>query len=178
MAEPFIGEIRMFGGNFAPLHWTFCYGQLLAIADQQALYSLIGTAFGGDGRSSFGIPDFRGRIPIHQGAGPGLTPRIRGQVFGQETVALTVDQIPAHQHAIQASTSAPEYDYPVGMVLGTPNDGSLLYTNPTALPSPNLSELADEAVSDAGSGGAHYNMMPTTCISFIIALKGIFPSRN
>jgi len=178
MADPYIGEIRMFGGNFAPLHWTFCYGQLLAIADQQALYSLIGTAFGGDGRTSFGIPDLRGRIPIHQGSGAGLTPRARGQLFGTETVTLTVEQIPSHQHSIQATTDAPEYDSPEGMVLGTPNDGSLLYTNPTAVPSPDLSELADVAVTAEGGGVAHNNMMPTMCVSFIIALQGIYPSRN
>ena len=106
MAQPYIGEIRMFGGNFAPLGWAFCDGQLLAIAQNDALFSLIGTTYGGDGQSTFALPDLRGRIPIHQGQGPLLTPRQIGETGGSETVTLTPAQLPTHTHRLASGSAA------------------------------------------------------------------------
>lgn len=118
MSDPFVGEIRMFAGNFAPRQWAFCNGQLMAISQNDALFSLLGTIYGGDGRSSFGIPDMRGRIPMHWGTGPGLTPRPIGQKMGVESVALTANQIPSHSHTMQASTDSVSSVNPTGTVLG------------------------------------------------------------
>lgn len=179
MVEPFLGEIRMFGGNYAPRNWALCAGQLLAIAEYQALFSIVGTAFGGDGRSSFGMPDLRGRIPVHQGTGIGLTPRARGAKYGYERIILSANQIPTHNHPMEVSGDAPDYSQPTGRVLGTPTDPTTtIYTDPAQEPSPAVVELADAAVTTAGSSQSHQNMMPSSCIQFIVALHGIFPSRN
>ncbi len=175
MAESFIGEIRMFGGNFAPLHWGFCNGQLLTIVQNSALFSLLGTAYGGDGRSSFGIPDMRGRIPVHHGTGPGLTPLNVGARYGLEVVTLTVSQIPFHSHAFQASKDSASSSSPSGTVLGSVGSPDAIYTQ---TPSTSTGEMNQDSVLNAGGTQSHSNMMGSQCVSFIISLAGTYPSRN
>jgi microcystin-dependent protein len=171
MAEPFIGEIRMFGGNFAPRGYAFCNGQLLAISQYDALFALIGTTYGGDGTSTFALPDLRGRVPIHQGSGPGLTPRTIGQSFGAESVALTAGQMAAHNHFQQASTNAVSAGSGPTTVPGTATLTAFYGSGP-------LVNMAATAVDIAGAGQPHNNVAPFQAISFIIALEGIFPARN
>lgn len=176
MSEPFVGEIRMFAGNFAPRGWAFCDGQLLAVSQNDALFSLLGTIYGGDGRTTFGLPDLRGRIPIHAGTGPGLSPRSLGARGGAETVTLNVNQasIPAHRHPLRAVAARANSGDPQGAVLGAA-DGNVYA--PAA--SPTLA-LAPESVGEHRFGGSqfHANVQPFLCIHFIIALFGIFPSRT
>ena len=176
MSEPFVGEIRMFAGTFAPRSWALCDGQLLAISQNNALFALLGTIYGGDGRTTFGLPDMRGRIPLHQGSGPGLTPRQIGSRGGSETVTLTANQLPAHTHAFQASDEAADAGYPAAAVVA--NTGATpTYYNP-ATPSAPDTDFPAGTLSNAGGGQAHSNVMPFLCINFIIALFGIFPSRS
>lgn len=173
MAEPFIGEIRMFGGNFAPLGWAFCNGQLLAIAQYDALYALIGTTYGGDGQTTFALPDLRGRIPIHMGTGGGLSPRTLGESSGTETVTLTSDQLPAHDHQFVGTTSAASAASPASALVATPTSVDLY--RPATIPASNM---APGAIGMAGGSQPHDNIQPFQCISFIIALEGIFPTQN
>ncbi|WP_020408657.1 phage tail protein [Hahella ganghwensis] len=175
MAESFIGEIRMFGGNFAPLHWGFCNGQLIAVTQNSALFSLIGAAYGGDGRSSFGIPDMRGRIPVHHGTGPGLTPLNVGNKYGVEEVTLTTSQIPSHSHPLQASKDSASSDSPTGMVLGSLVSPDAIYTMTS---STSTGVMNENSVLNAGGTQSHSNMMGYQCVSFIISLAGSYPSRN
>jgi len=171
MSNPFIGEIRMFGGNFAPVGWMFCEGQLLAIAENDALFNLIGTTYGGDGQETFALPDLRGRIPIHQGTGPGLSPRVLGEALGTEWVTLSKSQMPVHQHPLAASGQATLGD-PGGRLLG--NTGArFLYVDTE----PGLTMSSDAQVP-RGGGQPHTNVMPFQCVSFIISLFGIFPPRS
>ena len=176
MVQPFIGEIRMFGGNFAPLHWAYCYGTVMAVTDNEALFSLIGSAYGGDGRTSFALPDLRGRIPVHQGIGPGLTPRTLGSRYGTETVTLGATEIPAHSHPLQATTNSAQSSSPAGRVPAAVTEDEVLYSDPTD--ATRVLAFADEAVEPAGGGQAHTNLMPYLCINFIIALQGLYPARN
>lgn len=175
MSDPFIGEIRMFGGNFAPNGWAFCDGSMLAISQNDALFALIGTIYGGNGLTTFGLPDLRGRIPIHSGQGPGLSYQVIGQQLGSETTVLTVNQIPLHTHNIMASPS-------VGNSTGISNSaiaaGTIgrVYTNDTT--PANLGDMNAGTIVNAGGSQPHDNMMPYLCINFIIALWGIFPPRN
>lgn len=172
MSEPFVGEIRMFGGNFAPRGWAFCDGQLLAVSQNDALFSLLGTIYGGDGRTTFGLPDLRGRIPIHKGQGPGLSERRLGSKGGEEHVTLTTNQLASHTHEFMANTAAATDQSPQGRVLAQ-GVGTTFYSD--AAPDASLSSNAKMA-----SGGSqwHDNMMPSLCVSFIIALFGIYPSRH
>jgi microcystin-dependent protein len=174
--EPFLGEIRMFAGNFAPRGWALCDGQILPISQYDALFSLLGTMYGGDGRTSFGLPDLRGRAPIHAGSGPGLTPRPVGQKGGAETVTLTVNQLPAHSHQaqIKADSTVATSDNPQKALLAR-NAGS----TPQYGITPNTA-LSDSAVTitSAGGGQSHPNMQPFLTVNYIIALQGIYPSRN
>ena len=183
MSQPFLGEVRMFAGNFAPRSWMFCNGQLLAIAQYQALFSLLGTTFGGNGTTNFALPNLQSTIAVGEGTGPGLTPRVLGQTGGTETVTLTTSQIPSHMHALMASTTpavsggqAPS----ATVVLGTPSvTTGVLYTANTGSPAPSPGVLVGPSVSQMGGNQPHNNLMPTLCISFIIAAQqGIFPSRN
>ncbi len=172
MSEPFIGEIKMFAGNFAPRGYAFCDGQLLAVSQNDALFSLLGTIYGGDGRTTFGLPDMRGRLPIHAGNGPGLSPRSLGSKSGTETVTLTVNHLPSHSHVPKgADDTSPGVD-PSGKVAGHPV--SNIYRNPPD----NIINMADDAIGPAGGSGSHTNLMPFQCIHFIIALFGIYPSRS
>lgn len=174
MSEPFIGEIKMFAGNFAIRGWALCDGQLLTVSQNEALFSLLGTTYGGDGRTTFGLPDMRGRIPIHAGNGPGLTPRSIGAKFGTEHETVTANQLPNHTHTLQANTQAGAQGDAAG---GTPSQSTVgVY-----LQSPNpasIRPLKDASIAQVGGGQQHDNMMPYLCINFIIALTGIFPSRN
>ncbi len=172
MSEPFVGEIRMFAGNFAPRGWALCDGQLLAISQNDALFSLLGTIYGGDGRTTFGLPDLRGRIPIHAGTGPGLSPRPLGQKGGAETETITLNQLPSHTHTIQFSTSPGTQSNPDGEFLGASPNVRVF------VPIPPIVNMASTAISGVGGGGSHTNVMPFLCINFIIALFGIYPSRQ
>ena len=169
--EPFIGMIVQFGGNFAPRAWALCDGQLLAIASNTALFSILGTTFGGDGRTTFGLPEMRGRVPVHSGngsTGPGLSSRSLGEKGGAETVTLTANQIPAHHHSFQAGT---------GKAGGTANGGFLADTNEfdAAAGGGNLNV---GTIGNTGGGQSHTNMQPWIAINFIIALQGTYPSRS
>jgi len=171
MADPFIGEIIIFGGSFNPRGWAFCNGQLLDIATNSALFAILGTTYGGDGRTTFALPDLRGRLPMHPGTGPGLTPRSLGQRGGTETVTLTASQIPAHNHPVSCNNATAGEDDPQGLYLGA--GGGDIY----ATTSNNVQMNAGMIGSNSG-GQAHSNVQPFLCLSFIIALVGIFPSRN
>jgi microcystin-dependent protein len=166
MGQPFVGEIRMFGGNFAPAGWSFCEGQLLPISENETLFNLIGTTYGGDGQSTFALPDLRGRVPIHQGNG-----FILAETGGVETVTLTTQQIPAHSHAFLASNNNAT----------TANaGGNIPATTPAYTPyiAANAN-TAFNAQSIGGTGGSqpHTNFQPYLCVDFIISLFGIFPSQ-
>jgi len=172
MSEPFVGEIRMFAGNFAPRGWAFCDGQLLAVSQNDALFSLLGTIYGGDGRTTFGLPDLRGRIPIHAGHGPGLSERRLGAKGGEEKVTLTVNQLPSHSHKISQSSTAATGNSPTDAQIGD-SPSIDIYTE--SAPSVNL---ASSAITNTGGSRSHTNLLPFLCIHFIIALVGIYPSRH
>lgn len=172
MSEPFVGEIRMFAGNFAPRGWAFCDGQLLAVSQNDALFSLLGTIYGGDGRTTFGLPDLRGRLPIHAGHGPGLSERRLGAKGGSEKETLTVNQMPSHGHPLTATSTTANSLQPGDNMLGTAM--SQVYFNTLLGPQ----HFNSEAITHVGGSRSHTNLMPYLCIHFIIALFGIYPSRN
>lgn len=169
--DSYIGEIRMFAGNYAPQNWAFCHGHLLSISDYAALYSLIGTTYGGDGITSFALPDMRGRIPVGQGTGPGLYPKICGQSFGTEAVTLSLEQMPNHTHTQQASLNNASSLNPTGNVIATTPVN--FYENTTT----NFKYLNEQSVSTEGGNLSHNNMAPSFCINFIICLVGLYPQR-
>jgi microcystin-dependent protein len=173
MSSPFVGEIRMFGGSFAPAGWAFCNGALIPISENETLFNLIGTTYGGDGQSTFALPDLRGCIPIHQGQGPGISQSyVIGERAGVEAVTLTTQQIPGHNHNMLASTAAATNPSPNGNILAaSPTISS--YVIDVAGP-----QLAAGAVQGTGGSQPHENLMPFQCISFIISLFGVFPSQN
>ncbi|MGA1790013.1 MAG: phage tail protein [bacterium] len=173
MAQPFVGEIRMFAGNFAPRNWAFCDGQLIPISENAALFSLLGTIYGGDGHSTFGLPDMRGRIPIHAGSGPGLSPRPLGAKGGAENITLTVNELPSHNHgSIQASEDPAASVDPAGKTLGVPTSTDLYADDLSPV------NMSSNAITSKGGSQSHTNLMPFLCINFIIALYGIYPSRT
>lgn len=167
MAQPYVGEIRMFGGNFAPAGWMFCEGQLLPISENETLFQLIGTTYGGDGQSTFALPDLRGRIPIHQGNG-----FILAETGGAEEITLTVNQIPAHSHPFIGSTSPGGSTIPTGGYLAT-SITSDFYVADT---STGLVHLSPSTIGAVGGSQPHTNFQPYLCVDFIISLFGIFPS--
>ncbi|HEY1765724.1 MAG TPA: tail fiber protein [Opitutaceae bacterium] len=171
-AEPFVGQISIVAFNFAPLGWAMCNGQLLSISANTALFSLVGTYYGGDGVHTFALPDLRGRVPIHQGEGPGLSPIQIGEVGGTETVTLTVNQIPAHTHPLLASTLEAAVVSPTGAALGA-KARVPLYSAPTS-----LTTMAPESVGPTGGGQPVQIRNPFLGLNFIIALQGIYPSRS
>jgi microcystin-dependent protein len=172
MSDPYVGEIRLFGGSFAPAGWMFCQGQLLPISENDALFTLIGTTYGGDGQSTFALPDLQGRVPIHQGQGPGLSSYTMGEMAGVEAVTLTTFQIPAHAHAFVATRSGGTSSNAIGNVLASsPNVTELIADTPsTTLPA--------SSIGVAGGSQPHDNMAPTIAISYIISLFGIFPTQT
>jgi len=172
MAEPFIGQISLFSGTFAPRGYEFCAGQMMTIAQNQPLFALIGTTYGGDGRTTFALPDLRGRIPVHQGQGPGLSNHPIGQLGGVESVTLDTSQMPAHTHAIQADSGAATAETPAGNVLA--ESSKKLY----AAAGGSLVEMNANTVGSAGASQSHSNMMPFLGMNFIIATTGLFPPRN
>ncbi len=172
MAQPYVGEIRMFAGNFAPAGWMFCEGQLLPISENETLFQLIGTTYGGDGQSTFALPDLRGRLPIHQGSGPDGSTYILAETGGVEQVTLTQNQIPAHTHGFLASTNAAQDSSPAGKVLGQSGTG-LLYNQDAA-----DTNLNGGALVPVGGSQPHSNFQPYLCVDFIISLFGIFPSPS
>lgn len=165
MAQPYVGEIRMFAGNFAPAGWIFCEGQLLPISENETLFQLIGTTYGGDGESTFGIPDLRGRIPVHEG--PGFT---IGETGGVEEVTLTVNQLPQHVHQVLASMTVGSAANPAGQVLAASGSSNIYRPGPAAIALNPNSELP------AGGSQPHTNFQPYLCVDFILSLFGIFPS--
>jgi microcystin-dependent protein len=169
--EPFIGEISMFAGNFAPRGWAFCDGQLLAISSNTALFSLLGTTYGGDGRTTFALPDLRGRVPIHAGNGPGLSDYRLGQKGGTETTTLTVNQLPSHNHPIQASNSAANSSEVTGTVMGKAIGMPGLYSNQTP-------DTSMKPTGNVGGNQSFDTRQPYCTINYIIALQGVFPSRS
>jgi len=171
MSEPFLGEIKMFAGTFAPRNYALCDGQLLAIPQNDALFSLLGTIYGGDGRTTFGLPDLRGRLPIHMGTGPGLSPRPIGQKAGQETVFLAAGNLPSHTHQMRASDVPADDDQASGLVRAQSAEDAYSSTSPDT-------SLNPAAMSNAGGSQSHTNIQPFLCINFIIALAGIYPSRT
>jgi microcystin-dependent protein len=163
----------MFAGNFAPIGHAFCDGQLLAISQNDALFSLLGTIYGGDGRTTFGLPDLRGRVPLHLGTGPGLTPRPIGAKFGTETNTLSVANIPGHSHQALASTAVGSENNPDDNFLAS-SPGVRVYR-----PAPGVAAFDPATIGTAPGGlNAQNNVMPFLCINFIIALFGIYPSRS
>jgi len=173
MADQFVGEIRAFPFNFAPVGWAMCNGQLMAISQNTALFSLLGTQFGGDGKSTFGLPNLQGAIPLDAGAGAGLNNRIVGETGGSATVILSLDQIPAHSHSVQCAAAGDALS-PANAVFAGESRG-----NPPAygaLPGP-PAILRNTAVAMTGGGQPHDNMPPYVALNFCIALQGIFPAR-
>ncbi|MCB1860777.1 MAG: phage tail protein [Gammaproteobacteria bacterium] len=182
MASPFIAEIVMFGGNFAPRSWAFCDGQLLAISQNQALFSLLGTTYGGDGRTTFALPDLRGRLPMHPGSGSGLSNRRLGEKGGVENVTLNTTEVPSHTHTAVSTANAVT---PAGNSNDAVNNfwaddagvASGTYHSGPANVSMNAAAVST-TVANAGGNQAHTNVQPFQCVNFIIALQGIYPSRN
>jgi microcystin-dependent protein len=167
MAQPYVGEIRMFAGNFAPAGWMFCEGQLLPISENETLFQLIGTTYGGDGQSTFALPDLRGRIPIHQGNG-----FILAETGGAEEITLTVSQIPAHSHPFLASLASGSSGSPANSL---PANGSVAAAFLYFADNPNVN-MAPQSIGPTGGSQPHTNFQPYLCVDFIISLFGIFPS--
>jgi microcystin-dependent protein len=167
MAQPYVGEIRMFAGNFAPAGWMFCNGSIVSIAENETLFNLIGTTYGGDGQSTFALPNLQSRVPIHQGSGFTLA-----QTGGAETITLTANQMPAHSHPMVASSNPAGAASPTNAILGTTTQVTTYFSDP---PTQNMN-VAD--IGAAGGNQPHNNIQPFLCISFIISLYGIFPSPN
>lgn len=165
MAQPYVGEIRMFAGNFAPAGWMFCAGQLLPISENETLFQLIGTTYGGDGQSTFALPNMQGRLPIHQGNG-----FILAETGGAEEVTLTVSQIPAHTHPFLTSGNLSSSANPTNNVVAKSNDVDVYFEDTTTL------NMRTQIVSSTGGNQPHNNFQPYLCIDFIISLFGIFPS--
>jgi microcystin-dependent protein len=179
MAEPFIGEIRLFGGNFAPVNWAFCNGTLLSIAQFQVLFALIGTTYGGDGQSNFALPDLRSRVPVHQGTGGGAT-YVIGQAGGAETVTLLSTQLPSHSHQVAAAGGGTA-NIPAGSVILSNQTEPSGGTPAPAYAAPNaatLTPLAPQTIANNAGGQPHDNMQPFLTLNYIIALAGIFPSQS
>ena len=166
MAEPFLSEIRIMSFAFAPKGWALCNGQLMPINQNQALFSLLGTTFGGDGRVNFGLPDLRGRTPIHVGTGHSL-----GERGGEQAHTLSIAELPTHAHLVNATNSSATLDSPTGNILAGVNQNA--YASPGA-----LSPMAAGSITNTGGSQAHLNMQPFLALSFCIALQGIFPSPN
>lgn len=171
--ETFLGEIRMFAGNFAPTGWAFCQGQLLPIAQNQALFSLLGTTYGGDGRTSFALPDLRGRVPVGFGQGPGLSNRVIGEKFGSELVTLNINQMPSHNHTVNAVTTEGNQNLPTNSLPANTKALDKEYSDANA-----NTTMKATMVNPTGGNQPFGVSQPSLGVNFIIALQGIYPSRN
>jgi microcystin-dependent protein len=165
MAQPYVGEIRMFAGNFAPAGWMFCEGQQLPISENETLFQLIGTTYGGDGESTFNLPDLRGRLPIHQGS-----QHVFSQTGGSETVTLTVQQMPNHTHPMLMQDSPANSPNPGNNFIGKSTQADIFFADPP------VNAMNANSIAPVGGSQPHENMMPYLCVNFIISLFGIFPS--
>ncbi|MDT4898421.1 MAG: hypothetical protein QOH25_3498 [Acidobacteriota bacterium] len=175
MADPFVAEIRIFPFNFAPKGWAWCDGQLMPLSQNTALFSLLGTTYGGDGKSNFALPDLQGRAPMHPGQGPGLSLHDLGETGGSETVTLLVSEMPAHPHALMASSDPADNNVPAGKAAAPPlGRGNNLY-NAATTP---LVQMNPVEIAPAGGDSPHNNMMPYLTFYFCIALQGVFPPRT
>lgn len=172
MAQPYVGEIRMFAGNFAPAGWAFCSGQLLPISENETLFQLIGTTYGGDGESTFALPNLQSRVPVHQGTGSDGISYLLGEQFGVESVTLTVSQMPAHNHVPVATASVGTQPSPIGGLWATNTIVKPYNVNPPSL------NMGAPSMSPTGGSQPHANEQPFLCINFIISLFGIFPSQT
>jgi microcystin-dependent protein len=174
MSDPFLGQVIAVGFNFAPVGWHLCDGSLLSISQNTALFSLLGTTFGGDGQTTFGLPDLRGRTVLGAGQGPGLQSYQLGEIAGVESVTLNSSQFASHTHALAAAATATTATPGTGVVLGTPATGTSMYTKTVA-----SATLAGSTVANSpGGGGPHENRQPTTTVTYIISLAGVYPSRS
>ena len=181
MSSPYIGEIRMFAGSFAPVGWAFCAGQLMPISENDALFTLIGTTYGGDGQETFGLPDLQGRVPVHMGQGPGISQNYQiGEKAGVESVTLTTQQIPIHNHAAIASANAADTNIPTANTILASMGPAGIAQVPCYLPFPNAAQvnLNAQSIGPAGGSQPHENMQQYLCLTFIISLFGIFPTQN
>lgn len=173
MADPFLAEIRIYPFNFAPSGWAFCDGQLLPLSQNTALFSLLGTTYGGDGKSSFALPNLQGRAPMHPGQGPGLSLHDLGETGGSEAVTLLASEMPAHAHTLRAVNASASLNAPAGDRALARSSGGFAFQQSPANPV----NLAAEALAVAGGGLPHNNLMPYLTLSFCIALQGVFPQR-
>lgn len=169
MPEPYVGEIRMFAGNFPPAGWAFCDGQPMPISENEVLFQLIGTTYGGDGETTFNLPDLQGRLPVHQGTSGGMTYTL-GESGGVEQVTLTVQQIPVHTHPMLGSKDAGNQSTPVNFMLAASNTVSMFKSSPVT------GAMNAQSAGPAGGSQPHTNFQPYLCINFIISLFGVFPS--
>ena len=180
MADPFVAEIRIFPFNFAPKGWAFCNGQILPLSQNTALFSLLGTTYGGDGKSNFALPNMQGNAPMHPGQGPGLSLHDLGEMGGSETVTLLESEMPAHSHTVAAKTQNATTNQPSGNLLaaghfGAAQGGSVNYYLTIATPT---TQLSDNSIALAGGDQPHNNLMPYLTLNFCIALQGVFPPRT
>jgi microcystin-dependent protein len=174
MADPFVAEIRIFPFNFAPKGWAFCNGQLLPISQNTALFSLLGTTYGGDGKSTFALPNLEGQAPMHPGQGPGLSLRDLGEMSGAETITLLVSEIPAHPHTMQAFATPADLKEPQAGAVLTRNQNGAIYNTTIS----NFVQMAPQALTPAGGSLPHNNMQPYLTLNFCIAMQGVFPPRT
>ncbi len=173
MADPFVAEIRIFPFNFAPRGWAFCDGQLLPLSQNTALFSLLGTTYGGNGKSNFALPDLQGRAAMHPGQGPGLSLHDLGETGGSETVSLLESEIPSHNHALQGSNNQSDTPSPAGRFLAHPTTAAYVPAS-----AGNLVAMAPEALAPTGGDQPHNNLQPYLTMYFCIALQGVFPPRT
>ncbi len=176
--EGTIGEVRLFAGNFPPRNWAFCHGQLLNISSNTALFSILGTTYGGNGQTTFALPDFSSRTPIGQGQGPGLSPVDLGEQAGSETVTLSVNQIPAHSHALNASANGPTLNTASGNLLASQSRSNGGTMPNVYVPAANSTAMNSTAIGNVGGGQPFNNMQPYLGMNHIICLQGVFPARN
>ncbi|MGH8564414.1 MAG: phage tail protein [Gammaproteobacteria bacterium] len=177
MADPFVAEIRIFPFNFAPRGWAWCDGQLMPLSQNTALFSLLGTTYGGNGKSNFALPDLQGRAPMHPGQGPGLSLHDLGETGGSETVTLLESEIPAHSHGLLAATAPGNNRNPAGNVLARATGGNV-YLAPVLPAGTPLVSMSDQALAPAGGDQPHNNLQPYLTFYFCIALQGVFPPRT
>ena len=173
MSDPFVAEIRMFAGNFPPTGWAFCDGQILPIAQNTALFSLLGTTYGGNGQTTFALPDLRTRAPLQPGQGPGLSERLLGETGGEAAHTLLAGEMPVHSHNLQSSSSVAATTVANGNMLATVNAPNPPYHEPNA-----MAEMGPGVLGTTGGSAPHQNMQPYLTLSFIIAMQGIFPPRS